>query len=145
MINSKRLAGEDWINPESLESEKYVDAVATCPDSSRELRIQVVRAFVEQWFWHTLKKAKVSSINVLPSGAADLLRDAITSKVKNIPLIQREGLILLLDAADVPGLVFADVIEAFHVVHGEWCEQQGFSEVWISGPWQEMTYRLDCA
>ncbi len=145
LITTKRLAGESWENPGSLQREGYVDAVSTSPDCSQNLKIQVVRAFVEQGFWHTLKKAKVSSVNLFPSGAADLLRDAINSKVEKIPFVKRQGILLLLDATDVPALVLTNVVDAFHKAHGDWCEKQGFSEVWIAGPWQEMTYRLDRA
>ena len=146
LIEAKRKKGELWADPVEISGEAHIDASAAwLVDSSVKLKIQVVRALVDQAFWSSLGREQFTSIRVEPKIAAELLQKSIELKIGRIPLGVRRETVLLLDATDVPGLVLTDVVEEFHKQYLAWCKKQGFAEVWITGPWQEMTHKLCCA
>ena len=142
-IEAKRNLGEQWSDPMEVSHMPHVDARATSLlDQSASLEIQVVRAVVDQTFWRALGEQRFSSIRVKPEEAANLLKKAIELKVGKIPVNARQEIVLLLDASDVPGAVLNDVVEQFQQCHGTWCNEQMFKEIWITGPWQNMSHQL---
>lgn len=143
LIEAKREIGEQWADPVEISGKAHIDAsAASLVDSSIKLKIQVVRALVDWVFWRSLGREQFSSIRVEPREAAVLLQNAIELKIGRIPQQIRRETVLLLDATDVPGLVLTDVVEEFQKQYSAWCREQGFAEVWITGPWQEMTHKL---
>ena len=62
---------------------------------------------------------------------------------RRIPQSSRCGLLLALDATRLPALGFDAVVEAFRNDWGLWTKSLGFDSVWLIGPSESMTWRLD--
>jgi hypothetical protein len=136
--------GETWNEP--LEGRGDADCIAmSATDSSSDpLRIQVVRAFSDPELWKTLSTlGKLAMPKVTVEEASDLMAEAFKKKVSRIPPKQRFELVLALDANRLPGLAFDSVLECFRERHRETLQSAGFRSVWIVGPTDSFTKRLD--
>ena len=58
---------------------------------------------------------------------------------------KRSNLMLALDATRLPVLGFEDVVEEFQARFGTWIKSLGFEAVWLVGPQDSLTWRLDNA
>lgn len=76
---------------------------------------------------------------------SDLMAQALQKKLdpRKIPPKQRPGLVLVLDANRLPALAFDSVVENFRERHRTALARAGFRSVWIVGPTESLTRRLD--
>jgi hypothetical protein len=72
-----------------------------------------------------------------------LMADAFQKKVRKIPSTQRPKLVLALDATHLPLLAFDSVVESFREHCGTEVCAAGFQSVWVVGPTETLTKRLD--
>jgi hypothetical protein len=146
LVRAMNQQGETWNQPSAVEeSADDADCTATNVDAAiAPLRIQVVRAIVDQEVWRDLEQSgKLSKPNVAVEKLADFLVAALNKKIGRIPLKQRKGLVLALDANRLPGLTFDVVVDCFRERHGGGLAEAGFQSVWIVGPTEWLTKRLD--
>lgn len=132
-----------WSQP-ILGTHPAVDAEATAVGCDDTFHMQVVRAITNSEFWRELGRLGASGFrNVTPTEAASGIRDSILHKASSIPPSDRSRLVLVLNSIDSPSLVLDPVIEAFLLMHQLWTRSLGFREIWIVGPWSDLSYRLD--
>ncbi|MGH7146821.1 MAG: hypothetical protein ACREIJ_02835 [Nitrospiraceae bacterium] len=113
-------------------------------DPARQLEVQVVRAIVDAKLYRKLATAKsVVEVNLDPAEIAGRLFDAVTKKAKHYPVQLRTGLILALNAMRESVCTMSSVIEAYRCNFGQRTRTLGFAEVWLVGPVDSMTQRLD--
>ena len=110
----------------------------------RRLEVQVVRAIVEQDLYSKLKTAKsVIDLNSDPVDIATLLFAAVTKKAHRIPPNVSLGLLLALDATRLSVCTMSSVVEAYARHFGARTRAIGFAQVWLVGPTDTFTHRLD--
>ena len=132
-----------WNQP-VLAAHPAVDCEATAVGGVDRLDMQVVRAISNSAFWRELGRSGLSGLrNVTPEEAASGVKESILQKANSIPPGDRRGLVLVLNSIDSPSLVMDSVVEEFRRVHRAWVRSLGFREVWIVGPWSDLTHRLD--
>jgi hypothetical protein len=144
LISALRACGEDWMEPE--EGQGAADCVACHRVSRRTLEIQVVRADVSPEAWRSFSAGQTHAPP--PSqiaGLANTLKGAVEHKTGPGALApsSRNRLVLALNARSLPRLAFDDVVIEFRSRFGNWCRGLGFTAVWLVGPTQTMTHRLD--
>lgn len=146
LVDHLNSMGESWGIPLEVSAlkYKYVDAIASGEGgfSGQSLAIQVVRAFTDPAFWQQLNYYEANTLCLSLVESAQLLKLAVESKLKKIPIDHRPPLTLVLDACDVPGLALDAVVDEFNLQYGSWVEAQGFHAVWVVGPQHEMVNRL---
>ena len=146
LVHALNRMGETWNEP--VEGTGDVDCVASNAANSRAapLQIQVVRAITDSETWKMLAASGTlpkSAVGV--DEAADLLANALQKKLdpRRIPPKQRAALTLVLDATRLPALGFDSVVKRFRERHGARLRTAGFRDVWIVGPTESLTKRLD--
>jgi hypothetical protein len=108
------------------------------------INIQVTKAIIDQSFWKNLAADRVVSLGgVSAEQLASRLKQAIAKKEAMLPKATRLSLVLALDATRLPGLGFDDVVSRFLNEHGRWAGDLGFHAVYLVGPNQRLTARLD--
>jgi hypothetical protein len=127
-----------------------IDCVATRATGAtvEPLCIQVVKALVNPELWRTLATSgTLAKPDVAVEELTDLMADALQKKLdpSKIPPTQRPGLVLVLDATRLPALAFDSVVNIFRERHRVMLETAGFREIWIAGPIESLTKRLDTA
>jgi hypothetical protein len=144
LVTHLNSIGECWGSPLEERGVKYIDATASGNGSfsGQKLTIQIVRASTDSDFWQQLGHNGNNKVSLSLAEAAQLLKSAVQSKLKKIPLEHRSHLTLALDACDVPGLALDAVVEEFNLRHGGWVESHGFHRVWVVGPQHEMVNQL---
>lgn len=121
-----------------------VDCEATAVQGIDRLEMQVVRAIADSAFWQELGRSGESGLrNLTPQDAANGIKNSISQKATSIPATDRARLILVLNSIDSPSLILDTVIEEFRRAHLSWAQSLGFREIWIVGPWTNLTHRLD--
>lgn len=102
------------------------------------LRVQVVRA--EQEIWRQLAKTHMANArHANIAAAADSLRRAIERKQHR----RDPGVVLALDADYAGSFAFKEVVRSFRERHGGWARALGFQAIWVVGPSEVLTVRLD--
>lgn len=107
------------------------------------LRIQVVHAAVDPNVWRSLSRSGNVNMRQSYEEASETLARAIEKKVAQIPRRQRPSLVLALDASLLPGLALDPVLVSFRERHRDLLASAGFRSVWIVGPAESLTQRLD--
>jgi hypothetical protein len=116
--------------------------------TAQPLCIQVVKAVVEPEIWRTLASTGIiAKSKVAVETLTDLIVDALKKKLdpKKIPPKLRAEIVLALDANRLPGLAFDSVVNTFRERHRAILEGTGFRSIWIVGPTESLTKRLDKA
>jgi hypothetical protein len=146
-VRQLNSAGGDWDEPTVGQAGDDCEAVDR-QDSKKILRIQVVRAIVDQELWRKLADAgKIEGVGMSKEDLARQMRAAIEAKAddRKIPAASRRGLVLALDANRLPVLALDLVVEEFRSRFGVWGRALGFESVWLVGPGTALTWRLDVA
>ena len=146
LVRAMNGKGDTWNAPAAGTGD--VDCVATnaADEKAAPLNIQVVRAIVDPEMWHSLAaRGMLEKPKVEAEKIADLIADALGKKLdpRKIPLPQRPALVLALDATRLPALAFDAVIDSFRERHGALVRGAGFRSVWLVGPSESLTKRLD--
>jgi hypothetical protein len=118
-----------------------VDAIADDESGGPSLQVQVTR--VERGAWKILAKEGMASLTLDTEAQADGIRDAAESKSKKYSFDQRGQLVLALDACRSPAYVQKAVVAIFLAKHREWVARLGYRAVWLVGPTDALTFRLD--
>jgi hypothetical protein len=147
LVRAMNRIGGTWNEPSPVEADDADCEASNATDRTVEpLRIQVVRAIVDSGVWQT----SASSGQYERSGAdvkelAMLMMDALKKKLdpKKIPPAQRPRLVLALDATRFPALAFDSVVSSFQEQHVAAITGTGFRSIWIVGPTESLTKRLD--
>ena len=146
LVRALNCMGETWNEP--MEGTAGVDCVATNAtiSTSSPLQIQVVRAIIDTRIWQAL--AATGTLTKSAMGvdeAANLLANALLKKLdpKRVPPKQRTTITLVLDATRLPALAFDSVVKRFRELHGDRLRTAGFRGIWIVGPTESLTKRLD--
>jgi hypothetical protein len=118
-----------------------VDCIAF--DSRKNaLRLQVTKPATEA-VWSSLRKAGQTIDSKLVSVAVNELRDSIEKKANLYPLEQRERLVLALNAIETAEFVTSVVVASFRAEFGAWARTLKFEAIWVVGPNEALTFRLD--
>lgn len=145
LVKTLRQRGERWHLPQLVGQSDDCDCTSqSLDDVEQHLRIQHVRVLTDSATWRDLAMAKLytsqaSEVSVL----AQAIRDAIQKKAQRTAKVQRAELALALDSMTTSAFALGPVVRAFRAAHGTWCKDLGFRSVWLVGPSDETTYRLD--
>jgi hypothetical protein len=144
LVRAMNQIGQTWNEP--VVGTEDVDCVATHATSgtAAPLLIQVVRAIVDPVIWRSLASSgTLNKTNIAIEELTDSMADALKKKRDKIPPKQRSELVLALDSTHLPVLAFPCVVDCFHGRHGSTVAGSGFRSVWIVGPTESLTRRLD--
>ena len=145
LIRALNLRGEAWQDP--TRGNGVSDCIAIdSKNPDQALSIQVVRAISDSELWKELARLEhTSESDTTARRLAKELRISIDRKAgdEGIPAVSRVDLVLALDATRLPIMAFEDVIEEFRSAHSPWASKLGFSAIWLVGPTEHMTHRLD--
>lgn len=113
-------------------------------DPARRIKVQVVRAIVDPRLYRELATANsVVEVHLDPEEIAGRMFDAVMKKAEHYPLQLRRELVLALDAMRVSVCTMSSVIKVYRCTFGQRTRNIGFMEVWLVGPVDSMTQRLD--
>lgn len=146
LIRAMEQQGEHWSTPRP--GEQDVDCIATSAmDPCRDpLCIQVVRAIEDRDVWSAMAKSgRLTFSHTAIDDICKLLAKAVQKKINGIPPRQRPELVLALDANRLPALLFDSVVETFRNEYRTTLITSGFASIWIVGPSESLTRRLDLA
>lgn len=144
LIQKLKSLGANWKEPEFV-NDGVIDCVAVDRDDpKKKLSIQIVRGNIRQDIWKKLASNGIYENSESIQEIADRIREAIEIKAKKILPAIRSDIILALDATLLPGSCFSVVVSRLKEQHGEWINQLGFQGVWLIGPDESLTKRLDC-
>jgi hypothetical protein len=131
--------GDHWgrfrVQPETSD----VDAIAE-DSHGRSRQFQVTR--VEHGAWREVARTGRAETVETDERRAAAIWDAITKKSTRIPPIQREQLVLVLDAIRTPGYLRSAVIQVFRAHYGEQAANLGYIAIWLVGPTAALTRQL---
>jgi hypothetical protein len=144
LVRHMNQNGAAWDNVIDLTSdrnhrEEGIDCKAF--DGNRELNIQVTR--VERKLWKELATRGQVTNNKLVIELANAMWDSIEEKSLPLPIDQRNNIVLALNAIDTPSYVLKDVIKMFKSKYGNRVVSFGYISVWVVGPSENFTHRLD--
>jgi hypothetical protein len=108
--------------------------------------MQIVRANVHPRLWETLNQTgKIEETGVAKLTLVEQIRVAIEVKAndRKLPKATRRGLVLALDATRLPASGFDSVVREFRSKWGDWASKLGVDAIWLLGPLDSLTWRLD--
>lgn len=145
LIKVLNNSGDNWSKPE------IGDGVADCVaydlnNNKKKIEIQIIRASTDQELWKRL--ATKGQINNERVPINEIISDImITIKTKGneqtIPSNIRQSITLALDANRLSAYTLDDIINKFHKTYGKEVKSFGFNSIWIVGPIEALTHRLD--
>lgn len=113
-------------------------------DPAHRIKVQVVRAIVDtKLYWELATAKSVVEVHLDPEEIARRMFDAVMKKAKHYPVQLRRELVLALDAMRISVCTMSSVIEVYRCNFGQRTHNLGFREVWLVGPVDSMTQRLD--
>jgi len=146
LVSKLNKAGGGWDKPSRV-CDGPVDCEAADQETtSRKLSIQVIRANVDPKLWETLNQTgKIEATGVAKLALVEQIKAAIEVKAndRKLPMITRHGLVLALDATRLPASGFDSVVREFRSKWGDWASKLGFDAIWLVGPLDSLTWRLD--
>jgi hypothetical protein len=144
LVNKLNEKGGNWQQP------TLGDGVIDCQavdrrNKQRKLNIQIVHADVDPELWKTLSLEGKIERGETAKVLADRIKSAIDAKANNrrIPEVSRQGLGLALDATRLPAFGFDVVVGDFRSRYGSLVNKLGFDSIWLVGPTEDLTWRLD--
>jgi len=138
----RRLNADDatWGKPKRLPENDGDDCEA--PDTRGRgyppLRVQVTRPKMPDGFW----KGITAGSNVPPGTAQEAAR-ALLDAIENKRPPKPGDVVLAINAIRTPWFIQTPIVEAFRRHHGQDARQVGFREIWVVGPNETLTERLD--
>jgi hypothetical protein len=112
-------------------------------DKVELLQLQITRPADTQRIWHAIEAAGRTNDERLLVNAVEQLKDGIENKAKKLVVAQRKDLVLVLDAIETPIHVTDEIVNSFRQKHGAWAKDLGFIAIWVVGPNEALTHRLD--
>lgn len=134
LILAMNRHGAAWDETTLIEGPPPVDDQCGAQNGTAVLRIQVVRALVDPAIWKQAKAEGGFTDETRIGMLADAMCAPIVHKVDKLKGKPRDGLILAINALDVPGFGHPSVVERFRREHGTWADDQGFAAIWVVGP-----------
>jgi hypothetical protein len=135
VIARLNAGGAHWTN---LRAASTPDADFEADDGPTVLRMQVVRAIANRDTWERLQREGRLEGRESAEALADALLEAVVHKQH-----RGGGLVLVLDATDLPALTMPTVVESFRERHFSAARNVGFDAVWLAGPVESLVSRLD--
>lgn len=146
LVSRLNQAGDGWEQPRLL-CDGPVDCEAVHREATgRKLSIQVVRANVDPALWRTLNQTgRIEESGFAKEAVVEQIKAAIEAKAtdRKLPARARDGLVLALDATRLPVSGFDAVVREFRSNWGDWAHKLGFDAVWLVGPLDSLSWRLD--
>jgi hypothetical protein len=119
--------------------EEGVDCIAC--SAGGKLKIQVTRIAGEKTWRDLANSGRFDDAHSILEAVSEL-RKAIRRK-ELIPPCQRKDLVLALDAIDTTEYALRPVVESFRNQYRSEVQGLGFQAIWVVGPLETMTLRLD--
>ncbi len=145
LLNVLNQNGGNWSNPKM--SDRGVDCVSeNLKNSSEILEIQVVRASTNPELWKSLaNKGQINNERISTSEIVSEIKKSIETKSneRTIPSNIRQSITLALDANRLSAYTLDKVVKKFHEKYAKEVISLGFKSIWIVGPREELTHRLD--
>ena len=144
LVRRLNQEGTSWADPIDLteKTDRFEEGVdCEAHDNGNLLKIQVTR--VERDIWRDLSKNKKASKRSDVDSIIEVIRNVILAKTKPIPVDQRKELVLALDATETPAYALEVVTGAFRDKYTDAVAQLGYQGVWMVGPEETLTFRLD--
>lgn len=144
LINVLNTTGAKWAN--LVKGKEPADwEVFDMEVPNRKLSMQVIRALTEKNIWKQLNNQKsFKVVNISRGQLVDEMKNAIEKKLHKYDEVIRQNLVLVLDANRLPILGFDDIRTEFQQQLGDWIKLTGFEAIWLVGPNESLTWRLDC-
>jgi hypothetical protein len=136
--------GKPWGEPVIWkEQNSDIDCVSMNTTDERDsLFIQVVRAIVDENWWHLLANSGSNTMSGTADEFANALLCAIRKKADRTPVQQRANLVLAIDASRLAGLSQDSVITRVREKYGTTLSEMGFRQIWLVGPTISRTHQL---
>lgn len=145
LIDVLNKAGDKWSNPEL--GEGVVDCASyDLEDPNKKIEIQVIRASTNQQLWKSLSATgEIDRLRITIDELVSDLRTSIDKKASEriIPSNIRSSITLALDATRLAGHTLDRVVNQFRNDYSEYSKSLGFDSIWIVGPTESLTSRLD--
>lgn len=97
----------------------------------------------DQRIWRQLSQTRTATVTTTIENAVDQLLERAVGKSQKVSHEQLADTILAIDAMDVASYALRAVIDNFRLRHRLTLQQIGFKEVWVVGPLENLTWRLD--
>ena len=136
--------GASWNNLKDVsanESQQLAGIDCQACDENNVLNIQVTR--VERSIWKDLAEQGIASREPAVESVVDKIRTVIIEKSKTIPDHEIAKLVLALNALETPVYAFERVVNDFRSKYGSSVKSFGSLSIWVVGPTESLTYRLD--
>ena len=142
LIKRLNVDGGRWNEPARPDGpEGGIDCVTS--DGQQDLYIQVTRAVSNQDTWRQLGQLGSVAITTTIERAADDLLACTRAKVRGVPRDQLSGIVLALDAMDTASHALKSVVADFRERHSPTARALGFKAIWVVGPLESQTSRID--
>jgi len=142
LIKRLNMDGGQWSEPTRPDGpEGGIDCVAS--DGQQDLYIQVTHAVSNQDTWRQLGQSGSVATSITIEHAADDLLACARAKARGVPRDQLSGIVLALDASDTASHSLKSVVADFRKRHASTVRALGFKAVWVVGPLEHQTSRLD--
>jgi hypothetical protein len=126
--------GTDWAAPQES-TQKYVDCECRSnSDPQHILKIQIVRARIDNEFWRELNETRTVTLQAAVSSLVNRLKDSIDLKVNKIPMEFRGDIVLGLNALPLPYVLLDDFVSETRATLGSYLASLGFPQIWLVGP-----------
>lgn len=144
LANALNRRGGNWSVANEILGNKAADCILKDLTQGTELEIQVVRVVINSDFYLTLAHlGECEEAELSPVKLAHCIFQAVQKKSTQLAPDARHGLVLAVDATRVSVYAMPAVINQFRERFVGSTLEQGFREVWLVGPTDTMTYRLD--
>lgn len=140
LVDRLKMFGGTWSRPESS-TEPGIDSTVSGPDGL--LKIQVTRAFSDPSAWQELARDLELHRSFSVSDGIDVIWRAVLRKACSTPRSSRRAITLALDTAAPGILAFIGVMVPFREGYAERVQELGFNQVWLVGPIDHLTWRVD--
>ncbi len=138
-----RDRGQPWLHVSQAGPHDDCDCIGFHGENP-PVRIQLVRADSSPDAYRALARdGEFATMSPTAEPRADVLRAAIKKKADRIPVVQRQNLILALDATTASVYALGPVVRSFRDQFESWAAGLNFAAIWLVGPNNTMTYRLD--
>lgn len=136
--------GASWgapIDLTNIEVDRSAGIDCRAIDCEKILSIQVTRAEISIWGRLSVK-GKISQSSDMKL-IIDAMWHVIATKSNPVPIRDREDIVLALNASEAPHFAFENVVNTFRQIHGTSTASLGYRMIWIVGPNERLTSRLD--
>jgi len=145
LIKVLNNSGDNWSELKSG------DGVADCiaydqNNRKKKIEIQIIRASIDENLWKQLANiGQINDVKVKINKIVSDIKNTIDAKgnERTIPSNYRHTITLALDANRLSAYTLDNVVKKFREKYAKEVKSLGFKSIWIVGPREELTHRLD--